>query len=195
MLFVQANLDLALPDYMSRIVNTGIQQGGIDSVVPEVIRKTTMENFGRFLDDEGLSAILDEYILVDSGSELPGDLGEMMPGYNGEAVYVLKDGAETGKLEAGFMSLLTASETGMDETVLRQNALRMVAAEYEALGMDMGRIQSDFIMKTGSRMILFHINNRQHNRRTSRCKNCRRNCPENPKRCIQKSREFQRRRI
>ena len=29
LLFVQANADLALPDYMSRIVNVGIQQSGI----------------------------------------------------------------------------------------------------------------------------------------------------------------------
>jgi ATP-binding cassette, subfamily B, multidrug efflux pump len=30
LLFVQANLDLALPDYLAQIVNTGIQQGGVD---------------------------------------------------------------------------------------------------------------------------------------------------------------------
>lgn len=37
LLFAQANADLALPDYMSRIVNVGIQQGGIDSPVPAAI--------------------------------------------------------------------------------------------------------------------------------------------------------------
>ncbi len=30
LLFAQANLDLALPDYLSQIVNTGIQQSGVD---------------------------------------------------------------------------------------------------------------------------------------------------------------------
>ena len=34
LLFLQANADLALPDYMSRIVNVGIQQGGVESPVP-----------------------------------------------------------------------------------------------------------------------------------------------------------------
>ncbi len=29
LLFLQANADLALPDYLSRIVNVGIQQGGV----------------------------------------------------------------------------------------------------------------------------------------------------------------------
>jgi len=33
LLFVQANADLALPDYLSRIVNNGIQQGGVENAV------------------------------------------------------------------------------------------------------------------------------------------------------------------
>jgi ATP-binding cassette subfamily B multidrug efflux pump len=34
LLFVQANADLALPDYMSKIVNVGIQQGGVENARP-----------------------------------------------------------------------------------------------------------------------------------------------------------------
>ena len=36
-LIVQAYCDLSLPTYTSDIVNIGIQQGGIDETVPEVI--------------------------------------------------------------------------------------------------------------------------------------------------------------
>ena len=43
LLFVQANADLALPDYMSRIVNNGIQQGGVENAVPEAIRQSEMD--------------------------------------------------------------------------------------------------------------------------------------------------------
>ena len=38
LLFAQANFDLALPDYLSRIVNTGIQQGGVEDALPVAIR-------------------------------------------------------------------------------------------------------------------------------------------------------------
>ncbi len=38
LLFIQANADLALPDYLSRIVNIGIQQGGVENAVPLAIR-------------------------------------------------------------------------------------------------------------------------------------------------------------
>ena len=44
LLFLQANADLALPDYMSRIVNVGIQQSGVDSPVPQAMRQTTVEH-------------------------------------------------------------------------------------------------------------------------------------------------------
>ena len=37
LLYVQAMTDLALPDYMSNIVNNGIQNNGIDRAVPEVM--------------------------------------------------------------------------------------------------------------------------------------------------------------
>lgn len=44
LLFIQANADLALPDYMSRIVNVGIQQNGIENATPEILRRAIAEN-------------------------------------------------------------------------------------------------------------------------------------------------------
>ena len=41
LLFVQVNADLALPDYLSRIVNNGIQAGGIESPLPSYMRQST----------------------------------------------------------------------------------------------------------------------------------------------------------
>ena len=43
LLIVQAYCDLSLPDYTSKIVDVGIQQGGIESPVPDTIRDTTMQ--------------------------------------------------------------------------------------------------------------------------------------------------------
>lgn len=42
LLFIQANADLALPDYMSRIVNVGIQQSGIENATPDMLRQALM---------------------------------------------------------------------------------------------------------------------------------------------------------
>lgn len=62
LLIVQAICDLRLPDYTSRIVNIGIQQGGIENSSPEVIRKTAMEDVLLFTEDD--EEILEDYTLI-----------------------------------------------------------------------------------------------------------------------------------
>ena len=52
LLIVQAAGDLTLPDYTSKIVNIGIQNGGIENVAPEIIRKSEMENLLIFTEDD-----------------------------------------------------------------------------------------------------------------------------------------------
>ena len=43
LLIFQVNCDLALPDYTSRIINVGVQQGGIEETIPKLIRKSKLE--------------------------------------------------------------------------------------------------------------------------------------------------------
>ncbi|WP_300252207.1 ABC transporter ATP-binding protein [uncultured Subdoligranulum sp.] len=43
LLLVQASCDLALPGYTSDIVDVGIQQGGVDSALPDMVRAGTLE--------------------------------------------------------------------------------------------------------------------------------------------------------
>ena len=43
LLIVQAYCDLSLPDYTSKIVDVGIQQGGIESPVPDTLRDNTLQ--------------------------------------------------------------------------------------------------------------------------------------------------------
>ncbi len=52
LLFFQARTDLALPEYMSNIVNVGIQQSGIENAVPEVIREAELQKVKLFLNEE-----------------------------------------------------------------------------------------------------------------------------------------------
>jgi ATP-binding cassette subfamily B protein len=68
LLFAQANFDLALPDYLSRIVNVGIQQGGVENAVPVVIRQSQMDKALLFMSAEDKTAVLDAYTLVDGDS-------------------------------------------------------------------------------------------------------------------------------
>ena len=66
LLCVQAWADLTLPDYTSKIVNVGIQQGGIENSAPEVIRKSQMNNLLIFTKED--ENILSKYTLISKDS-------------------------------------------------------------------------------------------------------------------------------
>ena len=89
LLFGQANLDLALPDYLSRIVNTGIQQGGVTDAVPEAIRQTEMDRVVLFMSAEDKDSVLADYTLIDSSSADYQTYLEKYPTLADEPVYVL----------------------------------------------------------------------------------------------------------
>ena len=64
LLFVQAVSELSLPDYMSNIVNVGIQQGGIKNSAPEAIRKSQFDKLLLFIEENDTKLIEDNYKLI-----------------------------------------------------------------------------------------------------------------------------------
>jgi ATP-binding cassette subfamily B protein len=66
LLVVQAICELNLPNYMSNIVNVGIQQGGIESAAPEAISQDGYEFITMFMDEEEHKKIVNEYQLLDA---------------------------------------------------------------------------------------------------------------------------------
>lgn len=91
LLFVQANADLALPDYMADIVNVGIQQNGVNSPLPEAARQSTLEHTGIFMTAEEESDVLANYTLIDANSPDYESYLEDYPALADEAVYVLQE--------------------------------------------------------------------------------------------------------
>ena len=57
LLLVQAYGDLTLPDYTSKIVDTGIQQSGIADAVPEVVRDSTLQVLELLMTDADAAAV------------------------------------------------------------------------------------------------------------------------------------------
>ncbi len=93
LLCVQAAVDLELPNYTSRMVNNGIQSGGIEYVVPNVISKTDMENIISYTEDS--NEILEDYTLVGT-EELTQKQEKTLKkytdnNYNNNEIYVIKD--------------------------------------------------------------------------------------------------------
>ncbi len=90
-LFVQAMSELALPDYMSRIVNTGIQQGGIEHSVPTALRKTTLDHLALFMTDDEKSLVFDRYTVVKLGDPRFESAQNTYPILKSEPIALLND--------------------------------------------------------------------------------------------------------
>ena len=58
---MQAYCDLSLPDYTSKIVDTGIQQGGIESPLPETVRQSTLDALSLLMSEEDADALQNAY--------------------------------------------------------------------------------------------------------------------------------------
>ena len=94
LLVVQAFCDLSLPDYTSNIVNVGIQQGGVEDAVPDVIRKTELDRILLFVNEDDKSKILDSYTYLDKDSLSDNELNEYenkYPELSNEPLYELND--------------------------------------------------------------------------------------------------------
>ena len=91
LLYAQANLELALPDYLSNIVDTGIQQGGVESPVPMAIRQTELERVFIFMDSTNITIVNGSYTLIDENSTNYDIYLETYPVLTNESIYVLND--------------------------------------------------------------------------------------------------------
>ena len=94
LLCIQAQADLRLPDFTSRIVNVGIQAGGIETAVPQVISKEDMETILMFSKED--EKILENYSLV--SENLSNEQEKVIDNYLGKdydvepgTIYVLND--------------------------------------------------------------------------------------------------------
>lgn len=101
LLFIQAMCDLSLPDYMSNIVNNGIQQGGIVNAVPQAVRQSEMDRLSLFMNEDQKAEVMKDYSLIDKSSADYGNYIKDYPNLANGPVYVLNhvDKSETSRLD------------------------------------------------------------------------------------------------
>jgi ATP-binding cassette subfamily B multidrug efflux pump len=214
LLFVQANADLALPDYLSRIVNNGIQQNGVENAVPDAIRQGEMDKLTLFMTTDEQAQVLGDYDLIQPGTPEASQYVGEYPVLATEAVYVQKDltkaeitalkpmmgkafvavsgieqlmanpaqaqalaqsmGIDLTKLPAGvdpltMLEKLPASQretitasiqqrfAALGDNMINQMAVGAVKTEYQALGVDTNKLQTNYILRTGGLMLLISL--------------------------------------
>ena len=90
LLFTQAMCELAMPDYMSSIVDVGIVSGGVEDGVPSVIRESEVKKLVLFMDKKEQKVFTDNYTRLIS-EEATDDQLDAYPILKKENVYELKD--------------------------------------------------------------------------------------------------------
>ena len=174
LLCVQAATDLALPDFTSKIVNDGIQAGGITSSVPEVLSRDDMDTILLFTDQD--EEILNSYTLV--GAEPSDEQEDVINKYLGkdykvesDTIYVLNELEENEKVnlekviagpvieattitnEKTALGEATKQVDNMSDSIKQQAAVSSVKEIYKGLGVDTDKIQNDYILLSGLQML------------------------------------------
>lgn len=183
LLFLQANCDLALPDYTSKIVNIGIQQKGIEDGVPEKIREESMDKLFLFMEEKDVETVKDAYTLkgdIYELKEIDADKREKLNSIFGMpmmAVEGLEEGGDQVKQirkkmqlpedadlfqvfsqmpKEQLMKMMDAMTSGMKDmadSIVTQAAVQYVELEYEGQGIDVDQMQIRYILMSGLKML------------------------------------------
>ncbi len=172
LLVVQAACDLALPEYMSNIVSVGIQQKGIESLVPDAL---TSEGFAAMLTlatDDEKELVKSSFTEKDGAYYLNDSVSAQFEAFMPKLVAVY------GVVETLSSSQSSASDTDMSileqidpngsfveqiysiladkmgVTIVDQMGATFLAGEYDALGISKS---TSYILKTGLKMLGFAL--------------------------------------
>ncbi|WP_027294611.1 ABC transporter ATP-binding protein [Robinsoniella sp. KNHs210] len=187
LLFLQAYCDLSLPDYTSKIVNVGIQQNGIEDAVAETIRGETMDKLFIFMDEDTQNLVKENYTLENNMWSLKKVDKETRDKLNTEfgkpmlMVYGLTSDSDQTKAILAQMKLPEGTDPftvfaqmpkeqmdkvmegmsekldKMPESIITQSSINFVKSEYQAQGIDMDGMQTNYILKSGLVMLAFAL--------------------------------------
>lgn len=172
LLIVEVLCDLSLPRYTSNIIDVGIQSSGIEFATPIVIRSEEFEKIKIFMTDDEKALWASSYALGDDGnyhiknsskenlktldesfttpiviyfasSQMKNDTAKQMP----NNMPVVMPNAQ--EIREQFSSKLNA----MGDSMLHSTAVAFTKSEYEALNLDINKMQKDYLFKSGGVMI------------------------------------------
>ena len=201
LLFAQALCELNLPNYMSRIVNVGIQQSGVEHATPDQISVDGYSLMNALMDKNGQALLAANYskgdktvngkdvynlknnisdatltkldkqfglatwTMINVLSDMNGasgsgsGSGSMNTAGIGKAelakIYQLIPVLE--HLPASVLDVARGKAAKLDDSFLTQSGVTMTTAFYTELGMDMGKVQTNYIIRVGLWMLLIAL--------------------------------------
>ena len=145
LLILQAYCELTLPQFTSDIVDVGIQQSGIENAAITEIREETLQNLEQFMSDEDIQYVEQYYEKNENGN------------YERNT----RDTEVITKLNTIFgvpMALMSGMELeDLSDKVIEQRAIAFIRAEYEAIGIDIGKLEIQYLLIKGIQMLLLSV--------------------------------------
>lgn len=169
LLYAQAMTDLALPDYMSDIVNTGIQNNGIENAIPEVVKEADFAVLQSFMTEKDALLFEDNYAFISSDDKDYKAIDEDYSALEASSVYVYDQAnkEDEDQLELAISKAMIAISSKMDgpqidpstldDTLIVQMGNKAVTAYMSSLGADLETMQRNYILKTGGIMLLVSL--------------------------------------
>ena len=171
---VRVVAELALPTYTSNIVDTGIQQSGIEDAVPSKISEKSLNTLELFMSDDEIKQVTenytkdgDNYILNNVSDETRMKLNNIFKETMTVVLGAKSNNTDLNQVAQGVQAGVVSKDTLTDQRkkaiselgnsadmMTKQGGISFVKEEYKQVGIDTNEIRTNYLKEVGFIMII-----------------------------------------
>ena len=171
---VRVVAELALPTYTSNIVDTGIQQSGIEDAVPSKISGKSLNTLELFMSDDEIKQVTENYtkdgntyILNNVSDETRMKLNNIFKETMTVVLGAKSDNIDLNQVAQGVQAGVVSKDTLTDQRkkaiselgnsadmMTKQGGISFVKEEYKQVGIDTNEIRTNYLKEVGFMMII-----------------------------------------
>ena len=170
---VRVVAELALPTYTSNIVDTGIQQSGIEDAVPSKISEKSLNTLELFMSDDEIKQVTENYtkdgntyILNNVSDETRMKLNNIFKETMTVVLGAKSNNTDLNQVAQGVQAGVVSKDTLIDQRkkaiselgnsadmMTKQGGISFVKEEYKQVGIDTNEIRINYLKEVGLMMI------------------------------------------
>ena len=170
---VRVVAELALPTYTSNIVDTGIQQSGIEDAVPSKISEKSLNTLELFMSDDEIKQVTENYtkdgntyILNNVSDETRMKLNNIFKETMTVVLGAKSNNTDLNQVAQGVQAGVISKDTLTDQRkkaiselgnsadmMTKQGGISFVKEEYKQVGIDTNEIRTNYLKEVGLMMI------------------------------------------
>ena len=171
---VRVVAELALPTYTSNIVDTGIQQSGIEDAVPSKISEKSLNTLELFMSDDEIKQVTenytkdgDNYILNNVSDETRMKLNNIFKETMTVVLGAKSNNTDLNQVAQGVQAGVVSKDTLTEQRkkaisdlgnsadmMTKQGGISFVKEEYKQVGIDTNEIRTNYLKEVGFMMII-----------------------------------------